>query len=129
MSTNDQTRAFTLLELLLVAVVIAILAALLLPALSRAKTKGKRVQCLSNLKQAGLAFHSFAHEHGDKFPMQVSTNNSGSLEFVQAGYSVGTEFYFAFRHWQALSNELGEPKLLICAADTRLPAPNFPALN
>src|SRR5689334_5935353 len=89
MRAQQHRSAFTLLELLVVIAIIAILAALLLPVLSKAKAKGKRVQCLNNLRQAGIGFHTFAHDHGDRFPMQVSTNNGGSLEFVQAGNSIG----------------------------------------
>jgi len=129
MRAQQHRSAFTLLELLVVIAIIAILAALLLPVLSKAKAKGKRVQCLNNLRQAGIGFHTFAHDHGDRFPMQVSTNNGGSLEFVQAGNSIGGEFYFAFRHLQVLSNELGDPKLLICVADTRTPANSFASLR
>ncbi len=75
-------RGFTLIELLIVIAVIAILAALLLPAIERARAQARRAQCLSHLKQVGLAFLSFSHDHNNQFPMKVSTNLGGSLEFV-----------------------------------------------
>ena len=59
-------KAFTLIELLVVIAIIAILLAILMPALSRVKEQGKRAACLSNLKQLQLAWSMYADENDDK---------------------------------------------------------------
>jgi len=121
--------AFTLVELLCVMAIIGILAALILPAVNQSKARVKRIECENNLHQLGVAFQLFLHDHDDKFPMAVPVASGGSLDLVQNGYAVGGEFYFSYRHFQTLSNELSSPAILICPADTRLPATNFAALQ
>lgn len=65
--TEARHAAFTLIELLIVIAIIAILAALLLPALARAKQKGQQSVCLSNLKQIGIALGIYLDDNNDRF--------------------------------------------------------------
>src|SRR5947209_6642807 len=82
--------AFTLIELLVVLSVIGILAALLLPALGRAKESGKATACLSNLHQAGIALQMYVHDNNNKLPFMAdqvpgTTNTYPGPDAVLAG--------------------------------------------
>lgn len=68
---TDQKFAFTLIELLVVVAVIAILAALLLPALSGAKEKGRLSVCTSNLRQIGFALQMYLQDFNETYPPRL----------------------------------------------------------
>ena len=107
--TTGETKAFTLLELLVLIALVAVIAALLLPARVGPR-KSLTVVCMARLRQVGLAMRVFASDHSDRFPMQTSLTNGGSMEFIGTGSPAP--------HFQTISDYLrGDWGVLICPTD------------
>jgi prepilin-type N-terminal cleavage/methylation domain-containing protein/prepilin-type processing-associated H-X9-DG protein len=113
-------QGFTLIELLAVIAIIAILAALLLPALTTAKGQAQRITCVSNLRQIGIAIHTYASDNNSRIPygpkappftnpsdFYPSTGAPTSLISLQTGDPVGLGLMLK----QQLASE---PKVLFC---------------
>jgi prepilin-type N-terminal cleavage/methylation domain-containing protein len=114
---NLRKQAFTLIELLVVIAIIIILCAFLLPAISAAKERAKRIVCVNNLKQIGDALTLFANDYG-KYPWRVQPEDGGSRS--------RTNVYATFR---VLEKELVTPRILKCPSDiSRTSASDFKSL-
>jgi prepilin-type N-terminal cleavage/methylation domain-containing protein/prepilin-type processing-associated H-X9-DG protein len=119
--SKQARRAFTLVELLVVIAIIAMLAALLLPALARAKDAGRKAACISNLRQMGIAIHTYAQDNNGRIPygpfappfthpaqFYPSTGSPTSLISLWTGAPVGVGLL--------LKDHLATaPKVLFCA--------------
>jgi len=116
---KPRSHGWTLIELLVVLVVLAVvLTAFNFGPSARARHKAIQINCATNLRLIGRAFHIWAADHGGKFPMEVSVTQGGTRELP------GTE---GWRNFQLLSNTLPTPNLFICYGDNQhhQPATNF----
>lgn len=108
-TSRRKAAALTLVEVLVVIGILALLAAILLPALATAKRRSSRLGCVSNLKQIGLSFRIWSGDNFDKYPMSVSVTNGGAMEPAAAGDATAV--------FQVMSNILSTPKILLCPND------------
>lgn len=114
------TRGFTLIELLVAIAIIAILAAMLLPTLSRARQKAHTTACLNNLKQWGVATQLYAAENRDFLPQDGAPNGTS----INAGWYVDLPLILKMppyreMEWRTNANAALGRTIWICPANPR----------
>jgi prepilin-type processing-associated H-X9-DG protein/prepilin-type N-terminal cleavage/methylation domain-containing protein len=105
---RPRSDAFTLIELLSVVVILGIVASLITAAVSSARAKARRVHCMQNLRQHGLALATFVAEHGE-YPLAWSTNTEARYRahgkfWLASLYPERLDERGAFREWPAVDD-------------------------
>jgi type II secretory pathway pseudopilin PulG len=121
--SNRRLSAFTLVEVVILILVIAVLALVYLPNMaSRPRHGSLRINCVNNLRQIGTAYRLWAADNGDLFPDQQTVKKGGWADLL----TNANQGAICWTNYMIMSNELGlSTKLLICTSDERTAAASF----
>jgi prepilin-type processing-associated H-X9-DG protein len=130
---SNELRGLTVFEVIVVVACIVILGSLLLPMLAKRMAVKSQASCESNLKQIGIAYRTWEGDYGDKYPQELiaAGNTNFPLGSDPTGYilnhplptnttvGVALPYGYAYQCYQVMSNELNNPKVVLCPEDGR----------
>src|SRR4051812_18234684 len=106
---NRRHHGFTLVELLVTIGIIAILMSMLMPALSRAKQKANKIECMNNVRQLGLSATLYAGDHDGEYPRRLQMTNAWMFALKP--------YYGNYSKTNNAGSKEGNSRILKCPSD------------
>ena len=118
-NSSPAGRAFTLVEILVVIAIIGILASMLLPVLSKARAKARKVKCISNQRQIYVAYTMYADENKDWYPVVTGSAGAGGKQGTFTVPPTVARLYGAAvpEKQRPLNQHLDNPEIFKCPSD------------
>ena len=110
----QRCAGYTLTEVLVVCAIIGILASMMIPSVTKVIQNGRRTRCTGNLRQVSIILHSYANEHFDRYPHQVSRAQGGDQEDNEVVPVVEGVLALHPGVFKVMAGDFRTPQVLVC---------------